>query len=174
MRRMPSRLWRSMSQRWAKCTASTARPYRGSKLETSCLEILWRFLVSWGLFLLFPILSWFFLSLSLPFSSFDKTPSVLSLFLCVMRRTRICRDDVCGTIRILHRSPQLESYGHLKVSSNHLPMWSDIIRSGGGLLIFLFFFLLLLPVITTSRCTQNTQTQAVVFLSLPIGLYGCP
>lgn len=103
-------------------------------------------------------LSWFFLLsfLSLPFSSFDKTPSVLSLFLCVMRRTQICRDDVCGTIRILHRSPQLESCGHLKVYSNHLPMWSDIIRSGGGPL--LFFFLLLLPVITTSRCTQNTQT----------------
>jgi len=102
MQRMPSRLWRSTSQRWAKCTASTARPYRGSKLETSCLEILWRFLVSLGLLLLFPILSHDFsyspfslsLSLSLSFSSFDKTPSVLSLFLCVMRRTRICRDDV--------------------------------------------------------------------------------
>lgn len=53
-----------------------------------------------------------------------------------MRRTQICRDDVCGTIRILHRSPQLESCGHLKVYSNHLPMWSDIIRSGGGPLFF--------------------------------------
>lgn len=42
MRRAPSRLWRSMSQRWEKSTVLTERAYRGSKPERLFLETLWK------------------------------------------------------------------------------------------------------------------------------------
>lgn len=42
MQRAPSRLWRSMSQRWEKSTALTERAYRGSKPERLFLETLWK------------------------------------------------------------------------------------------------------------------------------------
>lgn len=43
--RTPLRLWKSTSQRWGKCTAWTAKPFRGSKPETSCQGTSWRWQV---------------------------------------------------------------------------------------------------------------------------------
>lgn len=44
--RMPSRLWKSMNQRWGRCIAWTARLSRGSKQETLFRETSWRWQVS--------------------------------------------------------------------------------------------------------------------------------
>lgn len=47
MLRMPLRLSRSTSPRWAKCTGRTGKPCRGSRLVTLSLVTSWKLLVGW-------------------------------------------------------------------------------------------------------------------------------